>query len=376
MIIILDEYMKKRYAMLFLALVMTSSCLYAIENSKHMQRILESIKCELPAKSADFYCSSLSSHRSLYIRMKEGRVEQVGVKLFSRELKSTIDVVTAECIERVWLELLECGSLAAQKTFLKEYQVQLVLNGFPLGGNGFGSLTSADVVLDNINGVSTKFERENITVRFTTDGKDVLSVILPSSRELLFCTDKKEHEEILMSELEVWKKPFVEDELPDRNSLKVLDDGVLVQEGSAFMIDSLRSDVFYSMDGNKVKPVFSKEFPEYSYRNLLMGRISGLKVNVDLKYNSYDNMNGNIKMTLSRLLGFMQSQGMEFYSSYYMDEKGKQKCLLFMFHPKYQFVNMLVCDISESGLSADEITLKGVLYTFLPQNNIKNLFNI
>ena len=131
------------------------------------------------------------------------------------------------------------------------------------------------------------------------------------------------------------------------------------------MIDSLRNDIFLTAQR---KPVFSELYPDQSMRNILMGAaapdcLAGKTLNIRL--HTYNRNLGNISIPMDRFLGYVQQQGFSFYT-------GK---LVAMYHPVYNYLHILSVSFTPQELvSRQPVTLKADLSTFIPQHNIKNLF--
>ena len=141
------------------------------------------------------------------------------------------------------------------------------------------------------------------------------------------------------------------------------------------MIDSLRNDIFLTAQR---KPVFSSEYPNQSMRNVMMGAATPDCVTgkiLDIKLHTYNRDLGSISLPMDCFLGYVQQQGFRFYTGK-LDKNGdKYQCLLAMYHPVYNYLHILsVSFTSEQLVSRQPVTLKADLSTFIPQHNIKNLF--
>ena len=71
----------------------------------------------------------------------------------------------------------------------------------------------------------------------------------------------------------------------------------------------------------------------------------------------------------------MQKQGFKLYSGSLGRNGEKCQCLLAMYHPVYNYLHILsVSFLPQDLVSQKPVTLKADLSTFIPQHNIKNLF--
>ena len=78
---------------------------------------------------------------------------------------------------------------------------------------------------------------------------------------------------------------------------------------------------------------------------------------------------------MSRFMGFVQQQGFRFYTGDAGRNGDKCQCLLAMYHPVYNYLHILSVSFTPDQLgSGKESIIKADLSTFIPQHNIKNLF--
>lgn len=347
--------------------------MWAIETSRHIERIVEQLPCD-PPQSGTFTCSQLNIGRQLYIERRGDAITQIGVRLFTKDIRSSLDNGVCNAVERIWLELLLCNTPQKQKALMKEHRISVVYNGFTLGTAQFPTLDKALHMFASDAAFSMNAAEGKIVLRaHLTD--DVLIITLPADRELLFAYDKKEHEDVIREELSDWRRPFTSSPLPSRQELELLSGDIYVQPGRAYMIDSLKNETFYTITSGRPVALFSKDYPLLSLQNLMMGRVTSDNVSLHVRYRTYDRSKVYCDMPLPQFLGYMQQQGLEFYSAAYHTENGNIQCLLLMHHPIYDYIHMLVVGHSPSLFAGVSTVLNGDFYTFIPQHNIKSLFN-
>lgn len=363
----------KRWGILSFLVVMLCPCIYGVETSRHIARIVESLPCELP-QGGTFTCSQLNVGRQLYVERKGDAVTQIGVRLFSPNVRESLDVVVCNAVERLWLELVLCKEVPKQKALMREHRFSIVYNGFTLGTPQFPTLAKALHVFQKDASVLLNAAENKIVLRIRYE-EDALVVTLPADRELLYAYDKKEHEDVIKEELAEWIRPHRTVSLPFLNELENYENEVWMLPGRAYMIDSLKSETYYTISNGRPCPVFTEEYYRESLQNLLMGCISTTKVDLHVRYRTYEREKVYCSMQLTRFLGYMQQQGLNFYSAAYTADNGSSRCLLLMHHPMYDYIHMLVVDGPSSLFTGEHTVLEGDFYTFIPQHNIKSLFN-
>ncbi len=350
-----------------------SNQIFGLETSRHIARIVEQLSCNLPEEGT-FRCDKLGINRSLYIERQGDAITQIGLRLFTHDMRKEMDGVVCDAVERLFLELALCSDVNKQKALLREYRSSLVLNGFALGLPQFTSFRRALDIISSDAALSMNAKEGKIVLRIKSSD-DALVITLPADRELLFAYDKKEHEDVLRESLEQWRGDYVRSLLPALNELQQLEGGIYVLPGAAYMIDSLRSNTYYTIDNGRVRPLFNRDEPLKSFQNLLMGMVSNSNVDLYVRYRTYDRAKKYCSMPLDHFLGYMQSQGVVFYSAAYHTEEGQLQGLLLMHHPLYDYIHMLVVNGDTSVYTGEQVVLKGDFYTFIPQHNIKSLFN-
>ena len=344
-----------------------------IKTPERIARMLESIPATGIPTAGQFRCPELSGTLQFYTEAYAGVTTQVGARLFSDAVRKSYDPVIISFVERLWVELLLRKTTASQSSLLKEYGVRMVLGGYPLGSGSFKQLSQALDVINTLSSLSITTGGNEIDMFMRDRAGSTLHIYIPASRDLLFSYDKKEHEEIFINDLLNTRTGYKQT-LPESTDFTNTDNGLLVTGGECYMIDSLRNDVFYTKDK---KVVFSSEYPEESMRNLMMGAVDPKDAGfyLDITPHTYNRDIKGFRTTMSRFMGFVQQQGFRFYTGDAGRNGDKCQCLLAMYHPVYNYLHILSVSFTPDQLgSGKESIIKADLSTFIPQHNIKNLF--
>ena len=363
-------------AVILLALTPAVSAQNGIEikTPERINRMLESMPVKDIPLAGQFRCTELSGTIQFYTEAENGVTVQLGARLFSDQVRKAYDPVIISFIERLWVELLLRKTTTSQSSLLKEYGVRMVLGGYPLGSGSFRQLSQALDVINSLSSLSITTGGNEIDMFMRDRAGSTLHIYIPASRDLLFPYDKKEHEERFISDLTSSRTGYKQT-LPASTDFTNTDNGLLVTGGECYMIDSLRNDVFYTKDK---KVVFSSEYPEESMRNLMMGAADpkdAAGFYLDITPHTYNRDIKGFRTTMSRFMGFVQLQGFRFYTGDAGRNGDKCQCLLAMYHPVYNYLHILSVSFTPGQLeSSAEKTLKADLSTFIPQHNIKNLF--
>lgn len=344
-----------------------------LETPRHITRIIEQLSCELPEEGT-FVCNQLGVNRPLYIERQGTAVTQIGMRLFTKEMRKAVDEKVCNAIERVFLELALSPNTQKQKDLLKEYRISLKYNGFSLGMPQFPLFGKALEILTSNTSLKMNAAEGKIVLH-AKSADDDLVVTLPADRELLFAYDKKEHEEIIQEELKHWNKSYQSPTLPFIGELELIGDNIYELPGKAYMIDSLKNTTYYTLDSKgNVATLFAADEPLKSLQNLLMGYACN-NANLHVRYRTYEKNTKYCSMPLTHFLGYMQQQELKFYSAAYHTESQEIHCLLLMHHPIYDYIHMLIVKTDSTVFTNKQSVLEGDFYTFIPQHNIKSLFN-
>ena len=371
--------MKGLKYLLALALLTALTPLHAqdgldIKTPERIARMIESMPMKVP-QSGQFRCPDLSGTVMFYAQSDNGVTEQLGALLFSDAIRKSYDPVIISFVERLWLELLLRKTVTSQNSLLKEYGVRIVLGGYPLGSGNFNNLDKALEVINAISSfqITTGGNEIDLFMRDTTDA--TLHFYIPASRDLLFQFDKKEHEERLIRDLNANKTTYRQS-LPESTVFSRTDKGLFAVGGDCYMIDSLRNDVFYTDERSLLWD--PQKYPEESMRNILMGAAAPghlLGITLNVTPHTYDRDIKKFKIPMNLLLGYLQQQGFRFYTGDMGRDGDRCQCLLAMFHPTYNYLHILSVSFTPEQLNGNsEVTIKADLSTFIPQHNIKNLF--
>ena len=345
-----------------------------IKTPERIARMLESMPISNIPQSGQFQCTELSNTILFYTEAKDGVTVQLGARLFSPGVRGAYDPVIISFVERLWVELLLRKTTASQASLLKEYGVRIVLGGYPLGSGSFRQLGQALDVINAINSLTLTTGGNEIDLFIRDAADNSLHIYIPANRDLLFPYDKKEHEERLIRDI-LTNTTGYKQTLPESTELIKADNGLLVTGGECYMIDSLRNNIFFDNDR---RIVFSSAYPDESMRNLMMGAVDAQKVQgfyLEITPHTYNRDIKPFKTSMSGFLGYVQQQGFRFFTGSVGRDGEHCQCLLVMFHPVYNYLHMLSVRFTPGQLEqTGERVLKADLSTFIPQHNIKNLF--
>ena len=373
-----DLMMKRLRYILIIAVLASFAPMQAQIETKTPERVarmLESMPVSDIPQSGQFRCSELSGTIVFYTEARDGVTVQLGARLFSDGIRKAYDPVIISFVERLWVELLLRKTTASQSSLLKEYGVRIVLGGYPLGSGSFSRLNQALDIINSLSSLSITTGGSEIDMFMRDKAGSTLHIYIPSSRDLLFPYDKKEHEEWLIKDLTETKIQYKQT-VPELLDVKAAENGLLVTGGECYMIDSLRNDVFF--DKNRHVLWDPKSYPEESMRNILMSAADARHLTgmvLDIAPHTYNRDIKKFRIPMNLFMGYVQQQGFRFFTGDVGRDGNRSQCLLAMYHPVYNYLHILSVSFTPDQLEAGgEQVIKADLSTFIPQHNIKNLF--
>ena len=373
-----DLMMKRLRYILIIALLASFAPMQAQIETKTPERVarmLESMPVSDIPQSGQFQCPELSGTIVFYTEARDGVTVQLGARLFSDGIRKAYDPVIISFVERLWVELLLRKTTASQSSLLKEYGVRIVLGGYPLGSGSFSRLNQALDIINSLSSLSITTGGSEIDMFMRDKAGSTLHIYIPSSRDLLFPYDKKEHEEWLIKDLTETKIQYKQT-VPELLDVKAAENGLLVTGGECYMIDSLRNDVFF--DKNRHVLWDPKSYPEESMRNILMSAADARHLTgmvLDIAPHTYNRDIKKFRIPMNLFMGYVQQQGFRFFTGDVGRDGNRSQCLLAMYHPVYNYLHILSVSFTPDQLEAGgEQVIKADLSTFIPQHNIKNLF--
>lgn len=149
--------------------------------------------------------------------------------------------------------------------------------------------------------------------------------------------------------------------------------GIFIVQGDSFQIKTLRSDFYvYKKKGNWTV-LNSPRHPYETMTNLLLNRIENNHHQLDIRHHQYGIEKSHIMMPMQNLFDIL-ARNMQLYCSVTDISNEEIRGVLVFHQPRLDYIHMLEVRIPVSQLFEENSTLKGDLYTNIPQSNVKSLF--
>lgn len=315
----------------------------------------------------------LASKAVVFEHNSKGEVNHIGVSLFSHETKMIVDRDICNFIERVILELLLQPDKDAVKRKLREYRIELFIDG-----QGYSDLktTQLSSIMDNMDMPATfdlKNKGKTAEAVWSYGGHKVV-LVFPLSRELISGTDKKESDDMLYDELRiaVFLPVNKKDEAVSADVLEPVGGGLYLRRGEVYAIKALSSDIYYVKKGNSFVPVFDRNFPVHSMNNLFLTYANGAGKILDITHRRYGSFTPEVSIPLLNFLNVFAGDFHIVCHTGYVSDNRLETIVVFT-HKLLNYIHILRATIAEEQLFSEDPVFKVDFYSNIPQYYIKSL---
>lgn len=344
-----------------------------LENIFH----LLSNKCELPSESGVFNAKTFR----LPLRVEydtEGKIIHLGIAIFSKNEQDAIGKTLCDFQERYLLNVLLHPGDEKAREFLKKNKTTISTCGIAIGKQ-FKLQYLEDAmrrIVDSKSRYTLVYENYEWRV-FWEDELFCLDFKFPSDIQLVLGMDKKEIGQFFEQQLNQFQHKQFESVplILDVENLKALRKDMFVLPGSTFFIQEMRSDIYLKKDSvTGYKTVFDVDYPEESVANLFISPNQWTeKLEINILHKGYDTT-PVFKENLYHLLSFLNKDfetyfGVEHFSS------DKMEFTVIFRNKDYTFYHLLYVQTNIDAIFTGSEPLKGTLYTYIPNQNIKSLYN-
>jgi hypothetical protein len=295
--------------------------------------------------------------------------------LFTPEVKNLAGKPVCNFLERMFLELFLQKTETEMKKLLDEYKITLNL---PLRNNTFRNTLSYALTYTLQEASEYIITKDSLTwTCLWNSDNERFSPNFPANYDLILGLDKKEAEEQIIKQLQNFhcSNAALIPMTIDLENLKPLNSKIYVLEGVRLFIKNMNTNLYFKKnETEEFDLIFDRNFPEESISNLFMHpdkKSAGIKMQITQRI--YGNLTQKYELNLSDLLCFMKDD----YDIY----AGIEKCtaqeveLTVIFRSKYfNCYQMLYVQASPENFFDKKGTLKTTFYTYIPNQNIKNLY--
>lgn len=333
--------------------------------------------CKLPEKTTLFYCGKVI-HPLTVKYNAEDEICHLGVALFKDDFIHSFGETTCYFLERLFLTLsLLPGTEIAG--YCKEHK--LTLSVTELTGNKVLMRKDIEQAIDFITTDDTRYTLVMDSLYCSStwqNGTQKVELSFPSEYSLVSGMDKKEADDLFEKKLNSLSPVghIPEALFVDEKDLYDTGRGFFVKPGKSLFIRSMTSDLYVTHRHEEgYSLLYDRKHPAESMSNMAVhpGK-NTRKLSIHIKHKAYG---GEIKVYRSiNLFDFLMFLGPD-HNTYIGIEKATDDTLNFtvIFQNRhYNCHHLLYVATCPDTIFNAESHLEGVLYTYIPNHNIKDLY--
>jgi len=330
----------------------------------------------LPEVDSVFGCPKVLKSKMLVINYNtHHEVVHLGISLFSPEAKDIMNPAICNFIERLMLELvLQKNEHEAVKR-MQEYQISIE-------EYGMGYQAPVNNVIKMLNEVeeTIRFSLQQETYYYTAswhfDANRHISMRFPSSRELVFGTNKRESDADLNTLLSQNRCEQMQDTLFrfSADQMEAMPESdFYVRRSGYYDIPEINGNIYCIKNEQDIYvPVYDTLYPQISLRNLLLTNLITNSLYICIQHCGYDHFTPEFEIKLSDFVCFFQDD-YDAYCAVEQKEAGTLDATLILRHKALNYIHLLTATVPVRTVFQENGIFRAELYSNIPQHNTKPL---
>lgn len=299
-------------------------------------------------------------------------ISHVGLFIPLREEAKVAGVATRLFIQRILLEVMLQHNEVQASRKLSEYGMMLSFSKISSSSPRM-AIESFLMHLKQKYNFSYSSNQKNIILKWNFSNATTFLFKYPAIRELIEGTDKQEADHLFFNNLSIIsqqpaaplsRQVNLADCIRDANS------PIYVLQGDTYAVRKMKSDTYYMNTQNGIESVFNPFYLQESISNLFLGA-KQTQHNIVIEHRQYGNSSEFISLPLFTFVSYWCCQKeFQCYCAANTSDMQHINILLLMVNRSLQYIHMLKLNVSKESLFDMTATIKGTLYTNLPQQEI------
>jgi len=300
----------------------------------------------------------------LSVRKQDGRVESIGRRIFSPQLRKDNPLPIYDYLEFAYLDKLYKVSdnplLYTDLRFTKGSWADMA---------AVGESTPCSISMT---------EDKHYSVSWTDEGgRTIAALTFPVDYERLAMTSRRELERNFISDLKAYRRTApAAPAAPDKDKMESDDGKLWTLPGGTYLMNAINSDTYYVIDRKQqLQPLWYVKNPARSTRNLFCVSDPLFdQATISIRFTMYDMSVEEVKVGLPDFLDFCRQKGCEPYVGIESFDDQEVKASVFMYDRAsgYDHIFTVTIPARQVGASKCHVSARGSLYA--PTTNVTSLF--
>ncbi|MCH4156335.1 MAG: hypothetical protein LKF31_08535 [Muribaculaceae bacterium] len=345
--------------------------------SHNLQDIAEQLSKYVSLGKDILICPQIAGNFDIKIlKDTDGKIKHIGINMFNDKMIKDLGEPVCLFIERYLLEISLKSSDYDAAFINNSSGVELLYNGAKIS-KAYSFIRNFLLHVNATYIFSYSNNKKSGITAIWSKGNQRYAVHFMPTRELLFGTDKKEADDIIKGKLtSVTTYDVIRDSQIPIKDLQPLknDDNLYIKSGAVFTINSFNQDAYYKRIGDFGIAVFDSKYQLESLRNLSLGLVNIKNAVARIHHNQYGSKISEYEIPFAKLICVLMREG-NIYCGVEKVDANILKSVVIIDHPRYNYIHMLRISVNREILFGLNPKIDVQLYTNIPQQNIKTLFN-
>jgi hypothetical protein len=328
------------------------------------------LKCPLPQQTDTFRCPKIRTLPLVVEYDKAGTVCHLGIRLFPNSLKNiSLTKLLYDFQERLFLEVFLQDNEADARQLLKWYKVQYLDRSSLLGEGTFFQSLEKSLCLTAHKDVEYRMSKDSLQWESqwqTADGSNFV-LRFPANYDLISGLDTKEAGIWFCEQIRNFKGELLPPSAisPIIDNMEQLGQSLYVRRGKELFVRNINSNLYFNF-----RLIYDHNYPEESIANLFNypdpQRSGGLDLQIRHDGESY-------RVKLSDFQCFM-ADDYDVFTGIAKYAADNVSISVFYKSKYYNHYHLLCVQTTPEALFNKTEALQAIFYTFIPNQNIKNLY--
>ena len=305
--------------------------------------------------------------------LKKSRIDHIGIKLFPDSVLLQPNNLVYKFIERKFLQYALINETDSIGMDLKLCNSFLMCNNIQYGSSGFTNFSIALNTLNNVLSYEMYSDSSKIFIKIRGN-KSELIFAFKKNFNLISGLNKIEADDLLLNDLNTYsaKEKDNNNKIVGNSEMSKFNDSVFSVYGNEYM--HLLSGSYYIIKYDTAyKPLFDKNYPVKSFITSIIQPENNHQINIILTHKQYK-YDKKLVLVLSNVINYLKKEHELYFGI--EDTSSSLSGTLIAYNRNLNYLHLFYFTTDKKTLFSSNPEYLCKLYTYIPTDNIKNLFLI